>query len=183
MWKNYLRSGRIAGYMSILTKNEILKGITNGNIRIEPLATENIGPGSVDLTLGNTFRVFRESDGIYDADEDMDYRKITEFVTADSIVVKPRETILGITKEKITLAPNLCGWLEGRSRFSRLGLMVHISASFMQPGISNHQVLEISNMGSVPLRLHAGTRICQFVFQRTIGKAIYKGRFAEQTEL
>ncbi len=169
--------------MSILTKEKILKEIAKGTIAIEPLATENIGPGSVDLTLGSTFRVFRESDGICDADEDTDYREITELVTADSIVVRPRETILGITKEKITLAPNFCGWLEGRSRFSRLGLMVHISASFMQPGISNHQVLEMSNMGSVPLRLHAGTRICQFVFQRTLGAARYKGKFAEQTEL
>lgn len=169
--------------MSILTKEEILKEIAKGTIAIEPLATENIGPGSVDLTLGNTFRVFKKSTKVHDADEELDYRKITELVKADSIVVKPRESILAITKERITLAPNLCGWLEGRSRFSRLGLMVHISASFMQPGISNRQVLEISNMGSVPLRLHAGTRICQFVFQRTIGKAIYKGKFAEQTEL
>ncbi len=134
--------------MSILTKEEILKEIAKGTIAIEPLATENIGPGSIDLTLGNTFRVFKESTIIRDANEGMDYREITELVTADSIVVRPRETILGITKEKITLAPDLCGWLEGRSRFSRLGLMVHISASFMQTGISNHQVLEISNLTS-----------------------------------
>ena len=94
----------------------------------------------------------------------------------------PGETILGITKEKITLPQNMCGWLEGRSRYARLGLMVHISASFMQPGLSNRQVLEMTNMSSVALRLHAGTKICQFIFQETIGMAEYKGRFSEQTE-
>ena len=99
-----------------------------------------------------------------------------------NFVIKPGETILGITQEKITLASNLCGWLEGRSRFARLGLLVHISASFMQPGISNRQVLEISNMGAVSLRLHAGTKMCQFIFQKTIGQAKYSGRFVDQKE-
>ena len=55
--------------------------------------------------------------------------------------------------EKVTLASDICGWLEGRSRFSRLGLLVHISASFMQPGIENKQVLEISNQSPMPLAL------------------------------
>ena len=85
-------------------------------------------------------------------------------------------------KEKITLSEDLCGWLEGRTRFARLGLMIHISASFMQPGISNQQVLEISNMGHVPYRLKEGTKICQFVFQQTKGKAKYVGSFKNQTE-
>jgi dCTP deaminase len=52
----------------------------------------------------------------------------------------------------------------------------------MQPGISNRQVLEISNMGAVSLRLHAGTKMCQFIFQKTIGKAKYSGRFVDQKE-
>lgn len=167
--------------MSILTKPEIIKQIKKGNIKIEPLNLENIGPASIDLTLGNVFRVFKASSKIYEVTNEADYQKITKLVKTDSIVVKPQETILGITKEKLTLAPNICGWLEGRSRFARLGLMVHISASFMQPGISNQQVLEISNMGHVALRLLSGTKICQFVFQTTIGKAKYQGRFSQQT--
>ncbi len=168
--------------MSILTREEILKEIEKGNIRIEPFSAANVGPASVDLALGDSFRVFKRSTKVRDATEELDYKSITRLVRAQSIVVRPRETVLAITREKITLAPDICGWLEGRSRFSRLGLMVHISASFMQPGISNHQVLEITNMGAVPLRLHAGTRICQFVFQRTLGKARYTGKFADQTE-
>jgi dCTP deaminase len=166
--------------MSVLTKEEIKKEIEKGNIKVEPFNPENIGPGSIDLTLGNRFRVFKNMHIVYDVNEDSRYGDITEVVEQDSIVLKPGETALGITQEKITLAQNICGWLEGRSRFARLGLMVHISSSFMQPGISNRQVLEIANMGNVPLRLHAGTKICHFIFQKTLGKAKYEGKFRDQ---
>jgi len=167
--------------MSILTKQEILKEIKKGNIKIEPLITENIGPGSVDLSLGNKFRIFKKLKKIFDVRDISDYKKVTKLVTAKALVIKPGETILGITREKITLPPDICGWLEGRSRFARLGLMIHISAPFMQPGISNRQVLEISNMSNVAMKIHAGTKICQFVFQKTIGKAKYTGKFKAQT--
>ncbi len=166
--------------MSILAAPEIRKAIKAGRIKVTPFDPAAIGPGSIDLTLGDSFRVFKVSKKVYDADDHADYTKITRLVRTKAIVVKPGETILGITRERITLAPDLCGWLEGRSRYARLGLMVHISASFMQPGISNRQVLEISNMGHVPLRLHAGTKICQFVFQRAVGKAKYTGEFSGQ---
>ena len=168
--------------MSILTRNEIIKEIKNKNIIIEPFDPETIGPASVDLTLDNKFRIYKQFQEIHDVNDNADYKKITELIETDSIIIKPQETLLGITKEKVILAPNICGWLEGRSRFARLGLMVHISASFMQPGISNQQVLEISNVGNVLLRLHAGTKICQFIFQRTIGEARYEGRFIDQKE-
>lgn len=168
--------------MSILTREEILKEIEAGNIKIEPLRLENIGPASIDLTLWNKFRIFRKINDIVDVKDGTDYREYSELIISDSILILPGETILGITEEKISLADNICGWLEGRSRFSRLGLLVHISASFMQPGIQNHQVLEITNMGKIPLRLHAGTKICQFIFQRTAGRAKYEGIFKFQEE-
>jgi dCTP deaminase len=168
--------------MSILTKNEILKEIKAGRIKIEPFHKKNVGPGSIDLTLGKKFRIFDKLNSVVDVKNNTDYTKITKLLDSDSILVLPGDTVLGITEEKITIPDDICGWLEGRSRFARLGLMVHISASFMQPGISNRQVLEISNMGHAPLRLHSGTKICQFIFQRTIGRAKYKGNFKEQTE-
>jgi len=69
--------------------------------------------------------------------------------------------------------------LEGRSRFARLGLFVHITAGFMNPGINNRQVLEIYNASNHPLRLWPGTKICQFVFLKMIGNATYSGIFQE----
>lgn len=168
--------------MSIFTKKDIFREIKKGKIKITPFDKKAVGPGSVDLTLDSQFRVFTKGK-TYEINNNSDYRKITELIKADSIIIKPGEAILGLTKERITLSENICGWLEGRSRFARLGLLVHISASFMQPGIDNRQVLEIVNLGHRPLKLNSGTKICQFVFQKTLGKAKYTGRFKEQTKL
>ena len=87
--------------MSILTKKEILKEIKKKNIIIKPFNPENIGPASIDLTLGNKFRVFNKSNKVYDINADTDYKKITRLIIAENIIIKPGETILGITKEKI----------------------------------------------------------------------------------
>jgi dCTP deaminase len=169
--------------MAILTGTEIRKAIDERRIRIEPLEEQQIGPGSVDLTLGNFFRVFKTQVGVYHILDDSNFDEISETVSVaddDFITVNPGEMILGITKERITLADDLCGWLEGRSRFARFGLAVHVTAGFMHPGISNHQVLEIVNLGHTPLALHAGTRICQIVFEQCVGRATYRGRFRQQ---
>jgi dCTP deaminase len=92
----------------------------------------------------------------------------------------PGGTIHGITAERITLPTDLCGFLEGRSRFARLGLMIHVTSAFVQPGVSNRQVLEMSNVAGHPLEIHAGVRLCQIVLMRTEGHARYTGRFARQ---
>jgi len=168
--------------MTVLAKDEIIKSIQNGKIKIEPFDINNVGAGSVDLTLSNKFRIFKKSSKIIDLVDSLDYRKITKLIKAESVIIKPGEAILGITEEKICLAPNICGWLEGRSRFARIGLMVHVSASFMQPGIFNRQVLEIVNMGNTPFRIHSGTKICQFIFEETRGRAKYQGKFKDQKE-
>ena len=168
--------------MTILTKKEILKEINRGNIKITPYDESAIGPGSIDLTLDNQFRIFKKGE-VYDVNENSDYQEITELVKQDSIVIKHGEVLLGITKETVKLSDDLCGWLQGRSRYARLGLMVHITASFMHPGIENQQVLEIANLSRRPLRIHAGTKICQFIFERTEGKARYQGKFKQQKEV
>ena len=169
--------------MSILTRDEILKAIRIGKITITPFDETKVGPGSIDLHLGEDFRIFKKVHDIIDVNDKINYEEMTELIHApEGIILMPGETILGITKEIIKLAPNICGWLEGRSRFARLGLLVHISASFMQPGINNQQVLEMTNFSPMPLRIHPGTAICQFIFQKTIGEAVYEGRFKNQQE-
>ena len=168
--------------MAVLTQQEILKAIEAGEIEVDPFTPDMVGPGSIDLHLDNQFRVFKKLHHIYNVTDEADFTQITELVQVDeSFVVLPAETVLGITRERIRLAPFLCGRLEGRSRFARLGLMVHVTAGFMQPGINNRQVLEISNVSSVALALHPGTRLCQFIFERTEGQATYQGRFASQS--
>ena len=171
--------------MSVLGRDAILKAIAQGEITISPFQQQLVGPASVDLTLARTFRVFRKVHQVIDVREDTDYRELTdkvEIADGGHILIMPGETVLGITQERLQLGPGLCGWLEGRSRFARLGLMVHISAPFMGPGINSQQVLEMSNFGPAPLAVHPGTAICQFVFQRLEGSESYAGRFAGQSE-
>jgi dCTP deaminase len=169
--------------MSILIGAEIEKALDNGSINIEPLDRSQIGPGSIDLTLGNDFRVFKKLSEVYHINNGSRFEDITESVHVEHgsyLVIQPGEMVLGITRERITLADNISGRLEGRSRFARFGLAVHVTAGFMHPGISNHQVLEIVNLGHAPLALYPGTRICQFVFEKCDGHAKYAGRFVEQ---
>ncbi len=172
--------------MAVLTHNEIKKAIKRGKIKIEPYDESQIGPASIDLTLGNEFRTFKSHQAPYHVKNDANFEDITEkrvLKKGESIVVNPGEMILGITVEKITLSDDLCGRLEGRSRFARFGLAIHITAGFMQPGISNRQVLEIANLGRAPLALYPGTKICQFIFEQCQGKAKYQGRFEKQDKM
>lgn len=165
--------------MTILTKNEIIKALKKRDVKIEPLNLRNIGPGSIDLTLDNRFRVFKNNKTKLALSEDMDYKKLST-EKFGPLILNPGEFVLGITKEKITLPSNLCGFLSGRSRFARLGILVHATASFIQPGISNKQVLEIYNLSQRKIILKEGLRICQLCLQKTKGKALYQGRFKKQ---
>jgi dCTP deaminase len=172
--------------VSILTRDEIKAHVKEGAIRIVPYDENAVGAASVDLRISRYFRrLVRKSDPI-EVRPDVDYRSsaITQLIEVSEdgfLEIAPGETVLGITYERIGLADNICGWFEGRSRFARLGLLVHISAGFMQPGTFNNQVLEMSNMGPRFLRLYPMTTICQFVFQKTIGSAHHGGRFSAQT--
>jgi dCTP deaminase len=171
--------------MAVLGRAAILQAIDQGAIAITPFEPALVGPASVDLTLAPSFRVFRKVHAVIEVGEHTDYRQLTDKITVPEgghILIMPGETVLGITRERLRLGPGLCGWLEGRSRFARLGLMVHISAPFMGPGIDSQQVLEMSNFGPAPLAVHPGTAICQFVFQKLEGSENYAGRFAGQTE-
>ncbi len=170
--------------MSVLTRKVILAEIESGRLNIDPFSPEQLGAASIDLTLGDEIRVFKSSDGPIDLREDADYRDHTSvYPLTEPYVLEPGCTIHGITREKIRLPGDLCGFLEGRSRFARLGLMIHVTSAFVQPGVANRQVLEMSNVADRSLRIHAGVRLCQLVLMRTEGVAHYDGRFADQDAL
>jgi len=169
--------------MSVLVGKELKKAIQKGLIKIEPFDKSSVGPGSIDLTLGNDFRIFKKRSKIFHVKSGSNFEELTRLIAVKNgkfIIVRPGEMILGITKEKITLAQNIAGLLEGRSRFARLGLAVHVTASFMQPGIANHQVLEIVNLGHAPLAILPGIKICQMIFLKCAGRAKYEGKFTKQ---
>lgn len=170
--------------MGVLTREEILKEIGRGTLAIEPFEENQVGPGSIDLRLGNEFRVFKKLRNALIVDETISLEDLTErVVVEDSFTLMPGETVLGITKERLKLPSGICGWLEGRSRFARIGLVIHMTASFIQPGVNNRQVLEIGNLAPFPIVLTPGVRICQVVLEQTEGEASYQGTFKDQDRL
>lgn len=166
----------------ILTHDQILKEIENKTLKISPFEIQSVGPASIDLALDNQIRVFERIGNAVPVSENTDFKSITrKIIVKDSYIIKPGELILGITKEKITLPGNLAGWLNSRSRFARLGLMVHITAPFIQPGESGKQVLEIYNSGPNNLELIPGQKLCQLILSRCEGSAVYSGSFQDQS--
>jgi len=170
--------------MSVLTRDVILRELDSGRIRIDPLDRSQIGVASIDLTLGHQIREIKSSDDAIRVEDETDYRDHTSVRTLDAPYrLEPGVTIHGITAEHVSLPDDLCGFLEGRSRFARLGLMIHVTSAYVQPGVSNRQVLEMSNVSSRALEIVTGVRICQLVLMRTEGRAVYVGRFKNQLEI
>ncbi|HYR96008.1 MAG TPA: dCTP deaminase [Candidatus Binatus sp.] len=168
----------------ILTRDVILREIAAGRLVIEPLDPKQIGPASIDLHLGDEIRVMAGGPDVIQVTEDADYRTITRLQPLDRpYLLKPGETIHAITRERLRLPPDIGGWLEGRSRFARLGLMIHVTSGFVAPGVATRQVLEMSNVAGRPLAIHAGVPVCQIVLQRCEGQAVYAGRFKVQESL
>jgi dCTP deaminase len=170
--------------MATIGRNELLKLIENRSIRIEPFTKKQIGPASIDLHLSDSFRVFETPRDVFHVREDADYRQLTRAVKVGrngSFLIMPNELVQGITEETLTLPPTLSGRIEGRSRFARLGLLIHLSSGFIQPGSTGKVVLEILNVSPLPLALHPGTAICQVIIEEARGATKYEGAFAGQT--
>ena len=162
----------------ILTKKVILEEIRKKRIKISPFNKKNIGAASMDIALDNKFRIF-ESKKVTLC-EKSNYKKYSNLIRKNELIIMPGQFILGITKEKIKLPEDICGWIHGRRRFARFGLSIHSTASFIHPGVNNKQVFEISNTSNIPLVLKPGIKIGQIIFERTEGKAKYTGKFNNQ---
>ena len=154
----------------LLSDKDLRHEIAAGRIRFTPLLkVGQIGGASVDLTLDGRFWLFRT--GYANSHRPVDLDKVmftdaTEEIRQKSIILAPGQIVLGITKEKIHLPADIMGRLEGRSRYARMGLAVHITSALVQPGSDNHQVLEIVNFAPFPVTIHSGMRISQIIFER-----------------
>ncbi len=151
----------------VLSDNDIRKLMAQKKIVITPFSEEQLGPASVDLTLSGKFWKFKKQYVKKKIDlSRTDFREATELLLSESVELSPGEMCLGLTLEKITIANDIIGHLEGRSRYARMGLAVHVTSSLVQPGSDNHQVLEIVNMSPFKLVIHKGMQISQVVFER-----------------
>lgn len=144
---------------------DIREAMKAGRIKINPFSDEQLGPGSVDLTLSGEWWFFKKAHFGHIVDlAKVNYKKAHKKIRASSVVLPSGGMCLARTTEKITLAPDIMGKLEGRSRYARMGLSIHITSAIVQPGSNNHQVLEIVNLAPFQVRLHKGMRISQIIF-------------------
>jgi len=156
----------------ILSDKDIKIKIENKEIKIDPVPdlAEALGTVSIDLRLGNEFILYRSSsNSVIDAVDKKIPEGLEEKISiadTDSLVIRPRDFVLGSTFEKIELPKNLAGRLEGKSSLGRLGLVIHSTAGKVDPGFKGNLVLEITNIGTVPIVLHPKMRICQLLFEQ-----------------
>lgn len=154
----------------VLSDNDIRAAIRSRRLVFTPsLSPDQIGPASVDLTLAGKFWVFRKKYAKSKKAVDLSrtgFLEATEAHKEKSITLAPGGMCLGITREKIRMPKDMIGTLEGRSRYARMGLAVHVTSALVMPGSDNHQVLEIVNFAPFPVTIKQGMRISQIIFER-----------------
>lgn len=154
----------------ILSDVDILKRLENKSLFIEPMRDVDlqVGPSSVDLRLSNEFVVFRrEKKPFIDPFSD-DPQAFTEKIVLsenEPFIIHPQEFVLASTMEYVKIPNDLVGRVDGRSSLGRLGIIIHATAGFIDPGFEGTITLEITNINVMPVALYPGMRICQISFE------------------
>ena len=150
----------------ILSDRSIRDAIDEGVLVIDPYEPSNVQPSSVDLRLDKYFRVFRNhTSRVIDVKEDQeDLTELVEIDEGQAFVLHPGEFVLGATAERLALPDDLVARIEGKSSLGRLGLLIHSTAGFIDPGFDGHITLELSNVANLPITLYPGMRIGQVSF-------------------
>ena len=169
----------------ILSDLSIREALEHRKIIIDPLPENiQIQPASVDLRCGDNWTYFKpperspwfKPDGLVSRkaesqlaeiliDPDEDVTKHMRYTQADDFILPSHGFVLGSTIERITMPNDIVGRVEGRSSLGRLGLMVHITAGYIDPGFQGQITLEFFNASNRPIRLRKGKRICQISFE------------------
>jgi dCTP deaminase len=151
---------------SVLSDGTIRRLVAEGHIAIEPWDEGMVQPASIDLRLGDSFRVFHNHRiGAIDlANIPENLTERVAVAAGESFVIHPGEFVLGATEEQVTLPDDIVARIEGKSSLGRLGLIVHATAGFVDPGFTGTLTLEITNLTRVPIVLWPGKPIAQLSF-------------------
>ena len=149
---------------SVLSDGTIRRLAEEGRIVIEPWDPSLVQPASVDLRLGDLFRVFHNHRTAAIDLRDPPTNLTEEVVSEDVFVIHPGEFVLGRTLERVELPDDIVARIEGKSSIGRLGLIVHATAGFVDPGFKGTLTLEITNLTRVPIKLYPGLLIAQLSF-------------------
>lgn len=162
----------------VLSDRDIKKYIREGKIKINPKPNfkEQLGPCSLDLHLGNIFKIFKPSDYPYlDLKRKIDFNDLMEEIKIKDdapFILQPKAFVLTTTKEEFSLPSDLIARLDGRSSLARIGVVVHLTAARFDPGWKGKAVMELGNLGSMPVVLYAGvTRICALTFEQLTSRS------------
>ena len=152
----------------VLSDRSIREAIEKGHIIIRPLGEGCIQPASVDVHLDRQLLVFRNNRIPY-IDIRANAERLTEKVVIgddDPFMLHPGEFILGSTLEHVEVPADLVARLEGKSSLGRIGLLIHSTAGYVDPGWNGHLTLELSNVANLPVTLYFGMKIGQISFLR-----------------
>lgn len=152
----------------VLSDRTIEEELAAGRLRVDPFDERALQPSSLDLRLDRRFRVFRSTRYSH-IDPREEQAQLTELITVpdgEVFVLQPGQFVLATTWEKITLPDDLVGRLEGKSSLGRLGLVIHSTAGFIDPGWEGHLTLELTNIAGLPILLYPKMKIGQISFFR-----------------
>jgi dCTP deaminase len=151
---------------SVLSDGTILDYVQSGRIRIDPWDPKMVQPASVDLRLGDSFRVFHNHRATAIDLRDPPANLTEEVVVppGEPFVIHPGEFCLGRTLEWVQIPHDIVARIEGKSSLGRLGLIVHATAGFCDPGFEGTLTLELNNLTRVPIRLYPDLPIAQLSF-------------------
>lgn len=156
----------------ILSDRDIKAAIRSGRVKVEssdPTLFEHIHASSMDLRLGHVFKVYEHSRyALLDPKNPETFARnmrIIHIPDGEAFIMQPGEFVLGVTQETVTIPDDLVVRVEGRSSLGRLGIIIHSTAGFVDPGFSGTITLEISNLNRLPIALYPGMRVCQIAFE------------------
>lgn len=158
----------------MLSDGQIRDGVVTGELGITPYSNLHLNPASYDLTLDPRIRTIDFTNEPLDVQEIESGYTTAVSMDDDGYVLWPGEFILASTIERITLGHNLAARIEGKSSLGRIGLAVHITAGFFDPGWDGECTLEMVNHLPRPIRIRPGMRVAQMAFFR-MGRSPEKG--------
>ncbi|MGI8552483.1 MAG: dCTP deaminase [Dehalococcoidia bacterium] len=152
----------------VLSGRSIKQQIEAGRLVVDPFDAAAIQPASIDVRLDRSFRVFRNARRAYiDVRQPMeDLTELVEIGEDEAFILHPGEFVLGSTLEWITLPNDIVSRVEGKSSLGRLGLMVHATAGYVDPGWAGQLTLELSNVATLPITLYFKMKIGQLSFHQ-----------------
>jgi dCTP deaminase len=159
----------------IFSDRTIKEAIAGGKIVIDPYEPSYVQPSSVDLRVANGFRVFvnHKYSEIDPRSPQSDLTQLIEVDDEDPFMLHPGEFVLGSTLERVVLGDDVVARLEGKSSLGRLGLLIHSTAGFIDPGFEGHITLELSNVATLPIAIYPGMKIGQISFYQMTTAAEY----------